>query len=114
MGIVPENMYTKFDANTNIFRLFKVRGKFGGYFPPTGGTGRNLEKKYKISHVGIMPENMCTKFDAGLVLDELPSPGGGNSMLISLYTVINKVNVDKLAVTVDGWFGLENKTYLTR
>ena len=50
MGIVPENMCTKFDANTSIFRLFKVRGKFGGYFPPRGGTGGNFGKIKNISH----------------------------------------------------------------
>ena len=48
MGIVPENMCTKFDANTSIFRLFKVRGKFGGYFPPRGGTGGNFGKNKKF------------------------------------------------------------------
>ena len=39
---------------------------------------------------------------AGLVLDGLPSPGGGDSMFMSLYTVINRVNVDRLPATVDG------------
>ena len=28
MGFVPENMCTKFDANTAIFGMFKVWGKF--------------------------------------------------------------------------------------
>ena len=36
-------------------------------------------------------------------MDGLPSPGGGNSMLISLYIIIGRVNVDRLLVTADGF-----------
>ena len=56
MGIVPENMCTKFDANTSIFRLCKVQGKFGGYFPPQGGNRGGFQKKIKN-----MPHGYCAR-----------------------------------------------------
>ena len=40
-------MCTKFGVNISIFRLFKVRGKFGGDFPPGGENRRSFEKKNK-------------------------------------------------------------------
>ena len=39
-----------------------------------------------VSDVVVNSESL----PAGLVLDVLPSPGGGESMLINLYTVINR------------------------
>ena len=40
---------------------------------------------------------------AWLVLNGLPSPGGGESVLISLYTAIDRDNFDMLPVTIDGF-----------
>ena len=63
MGIVTENMCTKFDANTSISRQFKSGESLGGISHPGGERG-GIAKKWKKCHVDIVPENMCTKFDA--------------------------------------------------
>ena len=59
MGIVPENMCTKFDANTSNFRLFEVRGKFWGDFPPMGVNRGEFRKKNKKYATWILCQRTC-------------------------------------------------------
>ena len=44
MGIAPENMSTKFDANTSILDCLKSGESLGGISPPGGEQGGISEK----------------------------------------------------------------------